>query len=123
MGVVHVYVEYDPAKSTNRYDLGMRRLVHTIELEHFRTMAATVSVPAPDQETEAPAPAPETEAPAPAPETEAPAPNEAEDGDDRETEAPAPAPEEDEGGDDLETEAPAPDEDTSDSTSGEESER
>jgi hypothetical protein len=36
MGVEHVYVEYDPAKPTNRYDLGTRRLVHTIELEHFK---------------------------------------------------------------------------------------
>lgn len=70
MGVEHVYVEYDPAKPTNRYDLGTRRLVHTIELEHFRTMAVTVSAPAP-------APAPSSEAPAPA---QAPA------------QAPAPAP-------------------------------
>ena len=65
MGVEHVYVEYDPAKSTNRYDLGTRRLVHPIELEHFRTMAATVSVP--ETNAPAPAPAPETNAPAPAP--------------------------------------------------------
>ena len=36
MGVEHVYVEYDPAKPTNRYDLGTRRLVNTIELEHFK---------------------------------------------------------------------------------------
>lgn len=78
MGVEHVYVEYDPAKPTNRYDLGTRRLVHTIELEHFRTMAVTVSAPAPAPAS-APAPAPATEAPAPAP-ASAPAP------------APAPAP-------------------------------
>jgi hypothetical protein len=77
MGVEHVYVEYDPAKPTNRYDLGTRRLVHTIELEHFRTMmAVTVSAPAP-------APAPSSGAPAPAP-AQAPAPAPAQ--------APAPAP-------------------------------
>jgi len=75
MGVEHVYVEYDPAKPTNRYDLGTRRLVHTIELEHFRTMSATVSAPAPAPDrgkapssgAPAPAPAPSSEAPAPAP--------------------------------------------------------
>jgi hypothetical protein len=54
MGVEHVYVEYDPAKPTNRFDLGTRRLVHTIELEHFRTFSAPA--PAPAQPPPAPAP-------------------------------------------------------------------
>jgi hypothetical protein len=54
MGVEHVYVEYDPAKPTNRYDLGTRKRVHAIELTCAETLTTSSSVaPAP-----APAPAP-----------------------------------------------------------------
>jgi hypothetical protein len=34
MGVEHVFVEYDPAKA-NHFDLGVRKLVHAVELSHF----------------------------------------------------------------------------------------
>lgn len=35
MNVQYVYVEYSPAKALNQFDLGGRKLVHTIELVKF----------------------------------------------------------------------------------------
>ena len=40
MGIEHVFIEYDPAKPINRFELGTRKLVRTIELEHFKVEAA-----------------------------------------------------------------------------------
>ena len=40
MGIEHVFIEYDPAKPMNRFELGTRKLVRTIELEHFKVEAA-----------------------------------------------------------------------------------
>lgn len=41
MGVEYVFVEFDPAKATH-FDLGMRKLVHTVELSHFEFAGMTV---------------------------------------------------------------------------------
>jgi hypothetical protein len=35
MNVQYVYVEYNPAHALNQFDLGGRKLVHTIELVKF----------------------------------------------------------------------------------------
>ena len=35
MGLKYVYVEYDPARPVNCFDLDVRELVHTIELTRF----------------------------------------------------------------------------------------
>ena len=43
MGIEHVFIEYDPAKPTNRFELGTRKLVRTIELEHFKVESAASS--------------------------------------------------------------------------------
>ena len=40
MGIEHVFIEYDPAKPMNRFELGTRKLVRTIELEHFKVEAS-----------------------------------------------------------------------------------
>ena len=39
MGIEHVFVVYDPAKPTNRFDLGFRKAVTKIELVHFEGFA------------------------------------------------------------------------------------
>jgi hypothetical protein len=41
MGVEYVFVEFDPSKATH-FDLGMRKLVHTVELSHFEFAGMTV---------------------------------------------------------------------------------
>ena len=53
MGIEHVFIEYDPAKPINRFELGTRKLVRTIELEHFKVEAS-----APDPDTKPPDPDP-----------------------------------------------------------------
>ena len=50
MSLEYVYVEYDPEKPTNRYDLSTRKRVHAIELTCAETLTTSSSV--------APAPAP-----------------------------------------------------------------
>ena len=45
MGIEHVFIEYDPAKPTNRFELGTRKLVRTIELEHFKVESAPAPPP------------------------------------------------------------------------------
>ena len=39
MGIEHVFVVYDPAKPTNRFDLGFRKAVTKIELVHFESFS------------------------------------------------------------------------------------
>ena len=39
MGIEHVFVVYDPAKPTNRFDLGFRKAVTKIELVHFQSFS------------------------------------------------------------------------------------
>ena len=47
MGIEYVFIEYDPAKPMNRFELGTRKLVRTIELEHFKVEASDPPDPDP----------------------------------------------------------------------------
>ena len=66
MGIEHVFIEYDPAKPTNRFELGTRKLVRTIELEHFKVEAPPPSPPPPSPPPPSPPP-PSPPPPSPGP--------------------------------------------------------
>ena len=57
MGIEHVFIEYDPTKPTNRFELGTRKLVRSIELTNVEgTAPALAPAPAPASDTTALAP-------------------------------------------------------------------
>ena len=56
MGIEHVFIEYDPAKPINRFELGTRKLVRTIELEHFKVEASAPDPDPPDPDPPDPDP-------------------------------------------------------------------
>ena len=66
MGIEHVFIEYDPAKPMNRFELGTRKLVRTIELEHFKVEASAPDPDPPDPDPPDPDP-PDPDPPASVP--------------------------------------------------------